>query len=351
MCRWTQYLLLTIVCVLAAFASGLAAANQAVAQEAPAVTIDGRIEARLLQVQSGQTIRPQGQGRATIVVSAEDFTLADDQLRFERIDFTTNLPPRLATAGTQSPPALMRLLGNQVVFSDCTFQGDGRQRVAVQWQPQENASPNQARQLTFDKCVFRQVAGGVATTAQGLMTLEFVDALHVGFGPLVELATLPTVGNTLAVTLEHTTVRQAQALLVARHDHGDDRLGRLAIHAVDSVLVTLPANGLVQVCTRAEPPEWLTQIAWTGQGTIVVDETPMMQWCDPQGHKRVVAENVLRASGVVRGRVRFEGEDLHAPFASYLRQWSAPLRSLDPPGISDRHRPTNPNILPASVNE
>ncbi len=309
--------------------------------------VDGRIEASQLRPRRGQVVRPKGPGRATIAVTGGDWTIDADDVRFQSLEFVWESPPGSTTPTDAVPPALVHIRGRRVSFENCTFQGDGQRTVAVRWTPTVAALDN-APQLTLEQCLVRQVSAGIDTVARGTMTIECVDTLHVGPGPLVELRTLPTKGHTLAVALDHTTLRGARGLIATRQDYGDDRLGRLAVHAVDSVFAPADRVALIQVTTKAEPPEWLAALSWTGQGGLVTEEHPLMAWVDKLGHTHVIAENVIRASGLVRSRLRFEGEDLASPGASQLRDWAGPLRSLDPPGISSRHQASTPLILPAS---
>ncbi|MBL8829016.1 MAG: hypothetical protein JNM18_18690 [Planctomycetaceae bacterium] len=309
--------------------------------------VEGRIEAQQLRPRRGQIVRPKGPGRATIAVTTGDWTIDADDVRFQSLEFVWEPPSGSVTAADNVPPALIHIRGRRVSFENCTFQGDGQRTVAVRWTP-TIAALDSAPQLTLQQCLVRQVTAGIETVARGTMTIDCVDTLHVGPGPLVELRTLPTKGNTLAVALDHTTLRGARGLIATRQDYGDDRLGRLAVHAVDSVFAPTDRAALLQVTTEAEPPEWLSAISWTGQGGLVADTHPLMAWIDKAGHTHVVAENVIRASGLVRSRLRFEGEDLASLAASRLRDWAAPLRSLDPPGISSRHQASTPLIVPAS---
>jgi hypothetical protein len=311
------------------------------------LVVDGRVEAHQLQPRRGQVVRPKGNGRATVVITTGDWTIDADDVQFQSLEFVWETAPNTAPSADALPRALIQVRARRVSFENCTFQGDGRRVIAVRWIPivvALDATP----QLTLQHCVLRQVAAGVDTTARGMMTIDCVDTLHVGPGPLVQLKTLPTVGNTLALALDHTTVRGARGMLATRQDYGDDRLGRLAIHAVECVFAPAVNAALVQVSTKAEPPEWLKALSWTGQGSIVADELPLMAWLDKAGHVHTIAEDVVRVSGLVRSRVRFEGEDLASPAASRLREWLAPLRSDEPPGISAQHRANAPLILPAS---
>ncbi len=110
-------------------------------------------------------------------------------------------------------------------------------------------------------------------------------------------------------------------------------MGQISVSAVDSVLA-LDSTAALVLFTGAEPSEaLLSQLDWTGQGSLITPTAVMSAWrSDLEGVPRTIAEDRLQVAGLVRSQVEFAGDATEGPAAAHIRRWQGPLRSNQSPG-------------------
>jgi len=87
-------------------------------------------------------------------------------------------------------------------------------------------------------------------------------------------------------------------------------------------------------CSGTTTPERLPRcLRWTGQGSLVTPNTPIVTCQGPDEQPQTIDESSLAIAGLVRSEVGFAGELSSDPAASRVIRWQAPLRSSNPPGV------------------
>jgi len=331
---------LTPAAVASPNVSDIGGGNQAV------TGIDPRTRADQIQLTAGQVVRPKLAGRAMIIVPSEGWTIDAADVRFERIDFVIGDQKELDPS---RQAAMLNVTSSSIQFSECSWHGGG-QRVGVRWRP-ANTREGESLHLRLEGCMAREVAAWVDSESVALRTIEVVNSLHLGAGPLIRMPSLPVTPDKTAILIEQSTLRGARALVEVVDQPERVKPGRLAIHARDSIFAPGATGAIVRVTSRCEPVAWLHAVTWTGQGSILANEHPAMAWILPNGRMHAVAENAWRVAGLVRGKTRFAGENLHEPTHSLVVDWSAPIIAEQPPGILSGHFALQPPVLPMLSSE
>ena len=147
--------------------------------------------------------------------------------------------------------------------------------------------------------------------------------------------------ESIAISLDHVTLRGDTAVLECRYAGMIVESGAITISATDSALAGNPGGGLLILVGSQRPDPLLKAIAWNGQGSLVTPETAVALWRSAANHQQIVPEDELDVAGLVRSDVTFAGDAEGAPSASRITRWQVPLRSAEPPGAS-----TNGLFLP-----
>ncbi len=136
----------------------------------------------------------------------------------------------------------------------------------------------------------------------------------------------------MALSLQHVTTRGDCAVLECRYREIEGELGAVVVAVTDSALVTNPHGTLIILAGPQRPEPLLRAISWSGQGSLVTDDTSVAAWRDATGRQRAIAEDELEIAGLVRSTVTFAGAAHEPPVASRITRWNAPLQSDSPPG-------------------
>ncbi|HEY1785460.1 MAG TPA: protein kinase, partial [Pirellulales bacterium] len=302
-----------------------------------------------LDLRPGQTVRGVEGGRPLVYVPAQGLLVQGENVSFENIDFVWDAPAMTPEDGHQVP-AILRLSAERAEFRGCSFQDVRSQsdRSASDWRPVaidwscdlRSSDPRGASlggEMACDNCVFSGVDAAIECRPDRVPMIEIRQSLHLRSGPLVRLDALPSSDQAFMLSLFNTTVRASAAVLECRVDSvSRDRLnatGRISVSAVDSVLA-LDSTAALILFSGTEPPEaLLSQLDWTGQGSLVTPTAVMSAWRgDRQGLPRAIAEDRVQVAGLVRCQVEFAGDEDAGPAAAHIRRWQAPLRSNQPPG-------------------
>ncbi len=269
----------------------------------------------------------------------------------------------------------MRLLAGRVEFRGCSFRcvvegdGGGRKRAsdnasaaslpptsvplapvpAIRWihpaqiDPSETSLPS--GRIRLADCVFDRVGAGLDCRTVGALGIELTNTLHLGPGPLLRLDHCPRSDEPLSLSLSQVTLRDSGPLLeclAPQSDPGkgdspifaDTKIGtvpEIAVQATACVFAPQSGEPLVR-CGGISPERLRGGLRWSGQGSLVTPQTPILNWRGPDG-PHTVDESVLSIAGLVRSEVEFAGSASSDPAASRIVRWQAPLQSANPPGI------------------
>lgn len=287
-----------------------------------------------VQPSAGQTVRGRPGERPTIVIPAAGAILNAEGVRFEQIDFVI-LPGGHA--------ASLRVTARTASFDDCTFGGapDGdSEGASLIWTPRAaDGLPAAPAELHFTGGAFRGETASIRCSIEDEARLSLTDVLHLGSGPLVCVENTgrikdPDPSASLALRLIHCTSRDAGALVEIDAAKIAGRTPRVRIEAVECAFALTSGGALLLVRGGTAPDDALRQIAWIGQGSVVTPGAAPVAWQN-NGARRSIADNRLAIEGLVRSELGFAGEADAGREASQLVRWQVPLRSPNPPGISE----------------
>ncbi len=292
------------------------------------------IRASDLRLKAGQRVRGQPGQRPMVVVSESPLRVAYDNVQFEGIDFVWHGDARnLGRPETKSTMILVAARG--IEMRGCSFSTKGRGTpTAIRWRGSGSAAPQEDGELTFTDCVFRGVAAVVECRANAGITVALSNTLCIAAGPIVRTETGPGNGETIAISLDHTTTRGDCAVLDCVADAQASQPGLIVISVAESVLVTNPRGGLLVFRGEQRPDKLLRAIAWSGQGSLITAKTAVALWYPSGQSSQVLAEDDLAVAGLVRSDVEFAGPADGPPSMSRITRWQAPLQSIDPPGAN-----------------
>jgi serine/threonine-protein kinase len=297
-----------------------------------------RVQLERFHLRPAQTIRSAPGKRALVLVPPGGFVVESEDLRFENLDFAPSVRP----TERDGPSALIRLRAERATFIGCSFQAAEALRhliTAIEWQGSTaSAAPDtwQSGRLQLEDCLFGRVAAGVSVGRVGAIRLAMTNCLHLGPGPWIRLAEAPARDEPCLIALSHCTLRGARALLELSFDAAEgDRAGEFHIQADDCAFSPATPGGLV-IAASPNGQTLLRRLRFSGQGSILSLEAPLALWQTSDGAHRQLPDDEIEATGLVRSRMVFAGEDVSQPVASRVVRWQAPLASPDAPGILER---------------
>jgi serine/threonine-protein kinase len=293
-----------------------------------------------LTLAKGQTIRSPVGKRATVRIPAEGWTIEADDVRFDNIDFTADIPPNDGTV-SPTPTGLVVLRARRAEFHGCSWQMADRTAtsfIAIDWVQPSVAEPESTlvvADLQLSDCLLRGVAAGIRTRSAGSVSIDLANVLHLGPGPVVELQGAPARDESVTLGASHVTVRDATSLVTCRYDELADQPGQIAVHASDCAFMPKSGAGLLTFSGDLSPDALLAKLQWSGQGSVLAQQAPLAIWTSAEGEVRAAAEDDVQVAGLVRSDVGFAGQREDGPEASRIVRWQVPLRSTEPPGISE----------------
>jgi serine/threonine-protein kinase len=302
--------------------------------------LDGKTACERWMLQPGQRVRGAAGKRPTVAVPPAGLVVAADGVSFANIDFVWR-------HSAAQPGAIIQLRAAHGAFRGCTFQAAGAARpAAIAWTHPSGAAAAATAlpsgRLQLRDCVFCNVAAALQCHTLGALGVEMANTLHLGTGAVMRLDHFPAADEPLSIRLDRVTLRGTGPLLQCdgpRRDDGPAAAGEpppggeIAIEAAGCILAPAPGQALLLLSGRALPPHALAGIQWTGQGSLVSPETPIIAWRRPDGGQQPLDESGLSMAGLVRGAVAFAGRGQDGPAASQVLHWQAPLQSSDPPGV------------------
>jgi hypothetical protein len=311
------------------------------------------IPADRLRLKPGQSVRAEN-GRARIAVPVGGMEVLPERVTFENIDFVAYNSAALvvdARAPAQLvDSALVHVAAAECAFVGCSFQSAaGRPDLStaicvIHGTANGAAAGLPSARIRFKDCVFRRVAAAVRFSGRGALTLELVNSLHLGPGPMVRLMRCPAVDEPMRIVLSQVTLRDATAAVELRDQAGssDAPVGEIGIDSAACVFA-LPEDAAVLLLGTERPPLQLLQgVKWTGRGSVVSPRVAFARWQRRNVQSEIVNDATLSISGLVRGRIDFAGPCDGNPSNCRIFQCSAPLEDSDSLGAI-------PSGLPADV--
>jgi hypothetical protein len=306
----------------------------------------------LADLRAGQRVRAAPGHRATLVARGAGLIVDKEDVRFENIDFVWE-PESAQERTRREGPAIVRLLAGRAEFRGCSFRCGGDCpdfRVnengtvpfdaysavpAIRWvyptqvDPSETSLPS--GRIRLADCVFDRVAAGLDCRTAGALGIELTNSLCLGSGALVRLDHSPRSDEPLSLNLSQVTLRGGGPLLHCLTPRVEEQPLEITVRAVACVFAPQSGEPLV-CCGGISPQRLLAGLRWTGQGSLVTPQTPILNWLGADG-EQTVDESRLSIAGLVRSEVEFAGGRSGDPAASRIVRWQAPLQSANPPGI------------------
>jgi hypothetical protein len=353
---------------------------------------DKAIDGRSLKIVAGQRIRGARGNRPLVLAPPAGLIVGVEGVRFENIDFVWQRAGDAENTG-DLPPAIIQLRAAKAEFHGCRFQaaaGTAALPAAVVWthpaDPQTAAMTLPSGRVQLNDCVLERVAAGLDCRTAGALAIELGNTLFLGSGPLVRLDHCPAGDEPVLLNVARVTLRGSGPLLECRYQHLEPQPGDIAIQATASVFA--PATGVPLIRFNGEcpdlrghhaqhgrengtvpfsaagpeperghavrtasaempvsvvPEQWLQNLRWTGQGSLVTPATAIAAWQVPHQSPKTLDDAVVSIAGLVRSEVGFAGATPTGPAASRAERWQAPLQSADPPGIDPRQLAREPS--------
>ncbi len=241
---------------------------------------------------------------------------------------------------------MVQLRASGAEFRGCSFQGEEMTPdpiSAVRWvhparaKEVETALPS--GRLRMADCLLSRVGAGLDCRTVGALAIEVKNTLRLGGGPLVRLDHCPLADEPASIVLEQVTLRGGGPLLECLMPRLVEQPGEISVLATACAFVPEPGVPLVRLIATEMPLPLLSGVRWSGQGSLLAPQVPVIAWREPGSGEKIVDESSLSIAGLVRSAVGFAGPPSADPTASRLIRWQAPLQSADPPGIDPASLP------------
>lgn len=314
-----------------------------------------------LSVKAGDLVRGADNQRPIVYVPTTGLVIDQPNVVFDGIDFVWCPVPNGSSLDEQA--AMLRISTTGVTFVGCSFQSvtmakDQEPRLPVgvyrgSSRDESGALRVAAGSLKFTDCTFLGLSAAVYFAAEQRTFIDMQNCLHLGPGPLLVrdsagLSALQAEGNhaaELGVKLSHFTVRGAKGIFELRA--GPNHVPAITkITATDSIFVPASGEPLVRVSSE-NAVQLIESIQWTGQGSILDKEVPLVSVSEESGSRSTSAESSddvldgatfasrLSVQGLIQGGIRFAGSVEDGILGARLIQWQAPLQSEHPPGVDE----------------
>ncbi len=294
------------------------------------------------ELKPGQHVRGRPGQRPIVGVPSAGVVVNCENVCFEGIDFVG--PTDEDSSGKpHRRPAMIAVAAQGIELRGCSFSSTAHiPPIAIAWTGSAQTAAGIGGELTIGDCVFSGVAAVIDCQGTAGLALDMKNTLCVASGPIVRLHRGPKPDESIALSLDHVTLRGDCAVLECRYGRLEGELGSITISATDSALAGNPGSGLLILAGAQRPDPLLKSIAWNGEGSLVTPETAVAVWRVAADQQHVLPEDELDVAGLVRSDVTFAGDAEGAPAASRITRWQVPLRSAEPPGAS-----ANSLFLPA----
>ncbi len=278
-------------------------------------------------------VRGRGGNRPQLSVPQRGLVIACEDVSFEGVDFVWDRPQRELDKASQRSPAMLDLHIQTATFRGCSFSsGTDDPPAAIRFAGASEALPGLGGELVLTDCVFDGLSAVIDHQAAGAISVELNNCLCVAAGPILRLSRPPQQNETAGLLLDHVTTRGDTAVLHCRYGLLASEGGSITVTANGSALAGGGRAGLMILSGRARPEQLVAALTWSGQGSIVTPQTPLLTWHSEASRMTELPDDDLPVAGLVRGALEFAGRPDGPPDASRVVRWQVPLRSPDPPG-------------------
>ncbi len=322
------------------------------------------------ELRPGQCVRGEPGKRPLVRVPRGGLAVGVEGVRFQGIDFLRDHSARkgpIQPRPGDEPPAMIHLTASRAEFADCTFCSETAELREpfsfIRWTHPTGRDDSRmslpSGQVRLEDCMLLGPGIGVNCQTIGAIAVELDNTLCLAGGPVIRLDHAPGADEPIIIGLSQVTLRGGGPLLECCHGQ-IDRPGTISIRAVGCVFAPDSQAAVLVFVGSASPnlPDGLgpllARIRWSGQGSLVLPDTPIAQWRRPDGEHRVLDDSLVSIAGLVRSDVEFAGTaqfDLGRsdPAASRVVRWQAPIRSADPPGADPSRLPNMATIFQAKL--
>ncbi len=290
------------------------------------------VRAEQLELSPGLVVRAAAGHRATIDCTTESLRIAVDRVTFENIDFRV-IASRASTADKSPHPAMVQCHARQATFRGCTWaaMANSKSRVTALQLAAEPLPSSEEQRLVLENCVLGSVTYGLRLRRADSAHLSLENVLYQGVGPLVRLDRLPAPEHAVLIDLTGCTLRGCSSLLDTRAD--ESACGGITIAARHCVFALRPKGCLLRAAASAKPEGLAHAFTWQGNGSLLTQAAGFACWFDQTGARHPLDEASSRVDGLVRGEVKFAGENSGSPGSAAVTDWAAPIASEHAPGV------------------
>ncbi|MBX3414141.1 MAG: protein kinase [Pirellulales bacterium] len=290
-----------------------------------------------LDLRPGQTVRGVDGRRPLLLIPATGVSVAVEDVRFAGVDFVIDGHAGSEAGAVASPLTLQCW---RTSFVQCSFQslrGD-HLATAIAWLPADAGTDLDLPTgvLRFEDCVFTNLTAAIEKRSAASLSLELKNTLCLGPGSLLRLPAWPSVEQAVTISMNHSTLREAGALVECHTASAPPLPGRLTVHATDCVLFPSKLGGVFYFAGPEAPDPLMAAISWTGQGSVLGVGAQMLAWLRSGATRAIpLADAELDVAGLVRNDAGFAGAASADPGSSRIVRWQVPLHSADPPGVRE----------------
>lgn len=278
-------------------------------------------------------VRGRGGNRPQLSVPRRGLVIAYEDVSFEGVDFIWDRREREPAESSEHSRAMLDLRSQTATFRGCSFSSRVDDApAAIRFAGASEALPGLGGELVLTDCVFDGLSTVVDHRASGAISVELNNCLCVAAGPILRLSRPPQPGDPVHLLLERVTTRGDTAVLHCRYGLLAGDTGAITITANGSALAGGGRAGLVILSGKTRPEPLVKALTWSGQGSIVTPQTPLLIWHLEASRMSELPDDDLPVAGLVRGALEFAGRPDGPPDASRVVRWQVPLRSPDPPG-------------------
>ncbi len=255
-----------------------------------------------LHLQANQCVRAAPGKRAVLLIPGSGWTIDEENIRFENIDFVRDATPDASqTKATEA--AIVQLCASRAEFRCCAFRGQAATTVpvaadgkvvfapaAICWvHPLKAAEADIALsngRLRLAACVFDGVGVGVDCRMAGALAIELSNTLCLNAGPLVRLDHCPQSDEPVSLVLSQVTLCAGGPLLECVAPHVEEQPGEISVLATACAFAPRPGEPLVRLRAAELPGRLLAGVRWAGQGSLVAPRCRSLRCADRTAKSR-----------------------------------------------------------------